>query len=133
MKTFKIALVIISLVGIGFVTGFYTNRLLVKQKITRVANMRYADGLKQSMFEKINATPEQQEQISPAIEKYADEIATRYVDFRVARHNSMDSLRTNIKPFLDNEQQEELKTFCDQYYYFSHKNYKPKQYSADKE
>lgn len=126
MKIFKIALVIISLVGIGFVGGFYTNRLLVKQKIDRVANMRYADGLKQSLFEKINATPEQRKQISPAIEKYADKIATKYIDFRVERHASMDSLRSNIKHLLDPKQQEELETFCDRYYYFSHKTYQPK-------
>lgn len=131
MKTFKIALAIISLIGIGFVSGFYTNRLLVKQKISSVADMRYADGLKQSLFEKIDATPEQRVQISPAIEKYADKIATRYIDFRVERYASMDSLRANIKPFLDEKQQEELATFCDQYYYYSHKNYQPK--SAEKE
>jgi Na+-translocating ferredoxin:NAD+ oxidoreductase RnfG subunit len=129
MKTFKITLLIISLVGIGFIAGFYTNRFLVKQKINRVANMRYADGLKQSLFEKISATEEQRKQISPAIEKYADKIATRYIDFRVERHDSMDSLRASIKPFLNEKQKEELETFCDRYYYYSHKTYQPK--SAD--
>ncbi|MDX1939140.1 MAG: hypothetical protein SFU99_01230 [Saprospiraceae bacterium] len=122
MKTFKIALVIISLVGAGFVGGFYTNRYLVKQKINRIANMRYADGLKQSIFEKINATPEQKEQISPAIEKYADKVALVYQESRMIRRSMMDSLRAEISTFLQMEQAKELENFCDRYYYFSNKN-----------
>ncbi len=122
MKTFKIALVMVSLIGVGFVAGFYTNRYLVKQKINRLVNMRYADGLKQSIFEKINATPEQKEQLSPAIEKYADKVALIYQESRMLRREMMDSLRAQARPFLHSEQMKELESFCDKYYYFSKKD-----------
>ena len=91
--------------------------------------MYYTDTPKKNYNKKISATEEHRKQISPAIEKYADKIATRYIDFRVERHDSMDSLRASIKPFLNEKQKEELETFCDRYYYYSHKTYQPK--SAD--
>ncbi len=125
MKTFQIALAITSLVGLGFVAGFYTNRQLVKQKITRLVNMRYADGLKQSIFDKLNATPEQREQLSPAIEKYAEKVALVYQESRMTRHALMDSLRRDVKPFLKDEQIQALENFCDKYYYFSAKDSAP--------
>lgn len=122
MKTFKIALVLISLVSMGFVTGFYTNRYLVKQKINRIANMRYADGLKQSIYEKIGATPEQREKLAPAIEKYADQVALVYQESRMIRRGMMDSLRAEVKPFLAEPQIKELENFCDRYYFLSKKD-----------
>lgn len=122
MKTFKIALVLISLVSMGFVTGFYTNRYLVKQKINRIANMRYADGLKQSIYEKIGATPEQREKLAPAIEKYADKVALVYQESRMIRRGMMDSLRAEVKPFLAEPQIKELENFCDRYYFLSKKD-----------
>ncbi len=122
MKTFKIAFVLISLVSMGFVAGFYTNRYLVKQKINRIANMRYADGLKQSIYEKIGATPEQREKLAPAIEKYADQVALVYQESRMIRRGMMDSLRAEVKPFLAEPQIKELENFCDRYYFLSKKD-----------
>lgn len=122
MKTFKIALVLISLVSIGFIAGFYTNRYLVKQKINRIANMRYADGLKQSIYEKIGATPEQREKLAPAIEKYADKVALVYQESRMIRREMMDSLRAEVKPILSEPQIKELENFCDRYYFLSKKD-----------
>ncbi|HMO38817.1 MAG TPA: hypothetical protein PKC76_05465 [Saprospiraceae bacterium] len=122
MRSLKIVLVLVSLVSMGFVAGFHTNRYLVKQKISRVANMRYADGLKQSIFAKINASEEQRRQIAPAIEKYADKVALVYQESRLLRRSLMDSLRAEVKPFLHEEQTNALETFCDRYYYFSRKD-----------
>ncbi len=84
--------------------------------------MRYADGLKQSIFAKINASEEQRRQIAPAIEKYADKVALVYQESRLLRRSLMDSLRTEIKPFLYEQQAAALETFCDRYYYLSRKD-----------
>lgn len=119
MKTFKITLAIFSLVTLGFVAGFYTNRLLVQQKINRVANMRNATGLQESVYEKIQATPEQRKLIAPAVESYAARIATVYQESRAKRHVFIDSLQNQIKPFLSEEQVQQLDNFCDRYYRYN--------------
>jgi Na+-translocating ferredoxin:NAD+ oxidoreductase RnfG subunit len=117
MKTLKIASAIFSLIAVGFVAGFYTNRFLVLQNIKQVANMRYAQGFEESLFEKVNATPQQQTQITPTVEKYADKIATVYQESRTKRRALMDSLHTDLSPYLNRAQLEELDHFCFRYYY----------------
>ena len=119
MKTFKITLAIISLIAVGFISGFYTNRFLVQQKIDRVANMRNAHGLQESVYEKIQATPEQRKQIAPAVESYAARIASVYQESRARRHALVDSLQEEIKPFLSSEQIKQLDNFCDKYYRYN--------------
>ncbi len=116
MKTFKITLAILSLVAVGFVAGFYTNRFLVKQNINRVANMRNAHGLQESVYEKIQATPEQRQLIAPAVESYAARIATVYQESRAKRHALVDSLQVQIEDLLTEKQVKELDNFCDRYY-----------------
>lgn len=117
MKVFKIAIAIFSLVTVGFVAGFYTNRFLVLQNINRVANMRYAQGFEESLFEQVQATPQQQLQILPTVEKYAEKIATVYQESRGKRQSLMDSLNTALHPYLDAKQLEALDNFCFRYYY----------------
>jgi hypothetical protein len=119
MKTFKISLAILSLVALGFIAGFYTNRVLVQQKINRVANMRNAKGLQESVYEKIQATPEQRKQIAPAVESYAARIATIYQESRAKRFALVDSLQAEIYPYLSEEQIKQLDNFCDKYYRYN--------------
>ncbi len=116
MKTFKIVVALFSLVALGFVAGFYTNRYLVKQNISRVANMRYAKGFEESMYEKIHATDKQQTQIATSVEKYGEQIATVYQESRTKRRALMDSLRMEISPYLTQKQIEELDHFCYRFY-----------------
>jgi hypothetical protein len=130
MKTFKITLAIVSLLSAGFIAGFYTNRLLVQQKISRVANMRYADGLKASIFEKIHATPEQQVLLDPVVEKYAEKIAAVHEESRSRRRGLMDSMRHEIKDFISSEQLKQLENFCDRYYRYRQPN--PPRFASDK-
>lgn len=119
MKTFKISIAILSLVALGFVSGFYTNRYLVQQKIDRMLSMRNATGLQESVYEKIQATPEQRAQIAPAVESYAARIATVYQESRAKRHELVDSLQMQIEPFLSAEQINQLDDFCDKYYRYN--------------
>lgn len=119
MKTFKITLVILSLVAVGFVAGFYTNRFLVRQKINRVANMRNARGLQESVYERIQATPEQRKLIAPAVESYAAKIATVYQESRAKRYALVDSLQLQVQPYLSEEQINQLDNFCDRYYRYN--------------
>lgn len=119
MKTFQIILAILSLVAVGFVAGFYTNRFLVKQNINRVANMRNAHGLQESVYEKIQATPEQRQLIAPAVESYAARIAAVYQESRAKRYALVDSLQAQIEEHLSKQQMNELDNFCDRYYRYS--------------
>lgn len=116
MKTFKITVAIVSLVAVGFLAGFYTHRFVVQQKINRVANMRNARGLQESVYEKIQATDEQRKLIAPAVESYAAKIATVYQDSRAKRYALVDSLQLQIHQYLSPEQIQKLDNFCDRYY-----------------
>lgn len=119
MKIFKITLAIVSLIALGFVAGFYTNRLLVQQKINRVANMRSATGLQESVYEKIQATPAQRKLIAPAVESYAAKIATVYQESRAKRHALVDSLQVEVERYLSKDQIQQLDNFCDKYYRYN--------------
>lgn len=119
MKIFKITVAILSLIAVGFVAGFYTNRYLVQQKIERMVSMRNAHGLQESVYAKIQATPEQREKIAPAVESYAARIATVYQESRAKRHALVDSLQAQVKPYLSEKQMNQLDNFCDQYYRYN--------------
>lgn len=117
MKILKITLAILCLLAVGFVAGFYTNRLLVLQNIKKVSNMRYAQGFEESLFNQVKATPEQQTQIKPTVEIYAEKIANVYQESRTKRRALMDSLHLDLRPYLNPQQLEELDNFCFRYYY----------------
>jgi|GEM_PF-1818452 predicted outer membrane protein len=119
MKLFKISIAILSLVAGGFFAGFYTNRLLVQQEIRQVASMRSAQGLQESVYEKIQATPAQRTQIAPAVESYAARIATVHQESRAKRRALVDSLQVQIEPFLSAQQMQQLDNFCDRYYRYN--------------
>lgn len=78
--------------------------------------MRNARGLQESVYEKINATPEQRQLIAPAVETYAARIATVYQESRAKRHALVDSLQLQIQPHLSDKQMKQLDNFCDRYY-----------------
>ncbi len=116
MKQLKIAITILSLLGIGFLGGFYTNRYLVQQKINKVAGMRYADGFKAYFFQHIQATAEQEALLSPYVDKYAEAVSAVYQESREKRQKLMNSLKQEIQPLISTGQMEKLDHFCYRYY-----------------
>lgn len=100
------------LVMLGFVAGFYTNHFVTQQKIAQVAELRFAMGFERRLFEIVDATPEQRETLRPIIEKYADANAEVYQQLRATRAANMDSMLAEIKPYLTEQQVENLREFA---------------------
>ncbi len=111
MKTLKIVLFVTSLLGVGFVAGFYTHRYVVHKKIERVAELRFAKGFQMRLFERIEADEQQRSKLSPIVEKYAQQMAKESKDSRQRRRELMDSLYKEIKPLMTQEQITELEDF----------------------
>jgi len=111
MKTLKIVLFVVSLLSLGFVGGFYTHRFVVHKKIQKVAELRFAMGFKNHLFEVIKADEEQKDKLAPYVNDYAQQIAKVSRDYRERRIALIDSLYKEIKPLLTKEQLEELEDF----------------------
>ena len=111
MRNIKIAAVVFSLVGAGFVAGFFTHRLVAVQQIHRVAEMRFAPEFEDHLYHIIDADVEQQEQLHPIVHRYAGLIAESHIEFRTQRKSLIDSMHEEIKPLLTDEQIQKLDDF----------------------
>lgn len=101
----------IALVGIGFTAGFYTHRYATKKRVERIRDLVRKEGFAQQLFRFIEATPEQQEKLTPIVEPRAKEIHELFLNFRQERTELMDSLEQEIQPLLTDEQVERLTDF----------------------
>lgn len=111
MKTLKIVLFVTSLLGVGFVAGFFTHRYVVNKKIEKVAEMRFARGFQMRLFERIDADEAQKEKLAPIVKKYAQQMAKESKDSRLRRKEIIDSLYMEMKPLMTDEQIAELEAF----------------------
>jgi hypothetical protein len=111
MKTLKIVLFVTSLLGVGFVAGFYTHRFVVHKKIERVAELRFAKGFQMHLFDRIGVDEEKKTQLAPIVEKYAQQMGKESRDSRQRRREIMDSLYKEIKPLMSDEQIARLEEF----------------------
>lgn len=111
MRTFKIIAAVLSLVGIGFVAGFFTHRYVAVKQIHRVAEMRFASGFEGHLYHIIEASPEQQEQLHPIVHRYAGLISANHIESRARRRTLIDSMHQEIKPLLSAEQLRKLDDF----------------------
>lgn len=111
MRNLKIIAAVLSLVGIGFVAGFFTHRYVAVRQIHRVAEMRFASGFEDHLFRVIGASAEQQQQLHPIVHRYAGQIAENHIAARTRRRILIDSMHQDIKPLLSVEQIQRLDDF----------------------
>lgn len=111
MNYLKVALVVASLLLIGFVGGFYTHRYLATKKIKEVAELRMARGFQMRFFDAVQATEAQRAILEPIVQEYGKKIADCYQDFRTNRQAITDSLLTDLKPHLNEQQLKQLSEF----------------------
>ncbi|MCB9263840.1 MAG: hypothetical protein H6558_02310 [Lewinellaceae bacterium] len=111
MRTFKIIAAVFSLVGIGFIAGFFTHRYVALQQIHKVAEMRLPPGFEEHLYHIIGADSEQQKQLHPIVHSYAGRISEVHTDFRARRKALIDSMHQEIKPLLTEEQVQKLDDF----------------------
>lgn len=111
MQQWKIILAITSLIAIGFVGGFFTHRFITKKTITKVKELNAPPGFQEHLFHRIDATPEQTEQLHPIIFKYGQQIAEVGRESREKRRKIIDQMHEEIKPYLTEEQVHRLDRF----------------------
>ncbi len=111
MRTVKITAAVLSLIGTGFVAGFFTHRYVTVQEIHRVAEMRFAPGFEERLYQIIDANPELQKQLHPIVQGYAGQIAEDHIASRAKRKALVDSLHEEIKPLMSEEQLQKLDDF----------------------
>jgi hypothetical protein len=111
MKNLKTILSIIGLLSIGFVSGFLTHRSVSKQMVHRVAKLRNANGFENHLYELLQPTEQQRDQLQPIVARYAHKIADAHKDMRNTRRIILDSMHAEIIPLLDDQQKEKLQGF----------------------
>ncbi len=111
MRNFKIIAAVLSLIGIGFVAGFFTHRYVAVRQIHQVAEMRFAPGFEEHLYHIIEAGPEQQQELHPIVHRYAGLIAESHIESRARRKALIDSMHQEIKPLLSTEQIQKLDEF----------------------
>jgi hypothetical protein len=111
MVGWKSILIMITLVAIGFAGGFFTQRILAQRHIERVIEVGTPRGMAEHLFHVIEANAEQRQQLTPIIDDYAHKIHQETRSYREMRRSLMDSLRTEITPYIQEGQQEKLHEF----------------------
>ena len=111
MNRLKTILVVLGLLFIGFVSGFYVHRQMSRHFIKNVMEMRQPKGFQEHFFNRLNASEEQRGKLQPIVSDYGAKIAEEHRAFREKRHALMDSMHADIKPILTAEQFEEVEHF----------------------
>ena len=109
MKQLKITSIILGLLLIGFASGFFTHRYLVGQQLERAKVFgRGGPQFGQHMLDKIEASPEQRDQLAPILQEFGQKMKTQSRENRMQHKMIMDSMHQAIKPYLDEKQVETL-------------------------
>jgi hypothetical protein len=106
MQKFKVILVVLGLLLVGFVGGFLTNRYLVEQKLHHFRQLQRGQNFGDFFLEKIAATEEQQAELRPILKTFGERFHELGQQHQQARSVLADSLFTTINPFLTEKQQE---------------------------
>lgn len=106
MQKFKVILVVLGLLLVGFVGGFLTNRHLVKQKLHHFRQLERGQNFGDFFLERIAATEEQQAKLRPVLKTFGERFRELGQEQQQARSLLADSLFTTINPFLTEQQQE---------------------------
>jgi hypothetical protein len=106
MQKFKVILVVLGLLLVGFVGGFLTNRYLVEQKVHHFRQLKRGQNFGDLFLEKITATEEQQAELRPVLKTFGDRFHALGKEHQQARIALTDSLFTTMEPLLTDDQQE---------------------------
>ena len=133
MRTLKIVAAVLSLIGVGFMAGFFTHRYVTVQEIHRVAEMRFAPGFEEQLYHIIDADAAQQQQLHPIVHRYAGLIAESHIEFRAQRKTLVDSMHQEIKPLLSEAQIQKLDRFSRRFKEHMEKRRAPREKNHDRD
>lgn len=109
----KTVLAVLALLLIGFLMGFQTNRYLMKQHLRQIAESRVGPKLQDRLMKHLELDANQQEQASPILERYTEQLTFVTRESMQKRSQLIDSMHNELKPFLNAEQQEKLDNFSE--------------------
>ncbi len=99
----------IGLVAIGFIAGFHTNKIMVHKKVEDIAREGPKMPFHESMLKSLDLTEEQRLELKPVLKEHHQRLREIHRDFRIHRHQMMESFNEAIDPILTEEQKEKLK------------------------
>ena len=105
----KPIIIIFTTLFIGFGAGFLTSGMVARYRLDHFKGfMAKEEVFERNMGKMINASPEQMDSIRPILRKHFPGIHETQKEFGRAMRSKMDSLRTDLKPYLNEEQIELL-------------------------
>ncbi len=104
----KTALIIIGTLLIGFVLGFTSNIFFLKSRFDKVKDFHRRGKMTNFFVEKLDLTDQQKELAEPIIDKYNVRFHKHGEEMRDKIEGLVDSLRTELKPILTEEQMKQL-------------------------
>lgn len=111
MNRSQLILIAFLLLLAGFAGGWVAHRYMVLHRVHEVAEMRKARGFGTFLYERLQATPDQREQLQPIVHHYGAEIDSLHRSFNAGRRAVIEQMHEEIKPMLTDQQQERLDHF----------------------
>lgn len=99
---------IVSLILVGFIAGFFTNRYLAKQMIQDVANKRHPKAMEKRLYKVLELDEEQKIILEPIVKQHFEEAATVAKEHRLKRDGMNRKFKEAISPTLTASQKERL-------------------------
>lgn len=107
----KYTAIVFGILLIGFVIGFLTNGMLVRERIEKMQNFYTEKGVDQGFIRALDLTPEQMEEIGPILREHAAKNRSLLQRHREDQQVLFQELKDEIMPFLTEEQIEKLDSF----------------------
>jgi len=104
MQKFKPVLILAVTLIIGFVLGFFVSGSVTHHKIQSYMRVTEKEGFVNMIYERIEPSDAQKEQLYPILQKYSQKSNTCLERHKVV----IDSLRTELEPFLTTGQMQRL-------------------------
>jgi hypothetical protein len=105
---FKTILAVIGILLIGYMIGFYTNRIIVKQRLEKVVKTRISPGFEHRLLDIIALDSSQYDILEPVVKKYGQRLIQVNRESKVQKALILDSLKQDLKDQLSEDQMERL-------------------------
>lgn len=104
MQKFKVILVVLGLLLIGFTGGFLTNRHLVQKQVHQLRRLGEGKGFGEMFLKRIDADQDQADQLRLVFDDYGPRFRALGESHWLARKELTDSLFQKVTPLLSDEQ-----------------------------
>ena len=111
LNQIKTILVVVGLLFLGFVGGFFAHKYMITQNLERIASLHAKEGFRTHLLEMLEATDEQRALIEPILEETGIAMDSIHRQSRRERRKAMEAMRTKMKHHLTPEQIQKMEAF----------------------